>query len=848
MKNFSFTNKAYDLLQNLKEDGIIKYSKELPMLNDKIQSSYFSDMHDLRLIIDVVKNTYPLFANADNETILNFIKDTTGIKPIDWQINEANHIDSRYRDIKINEIKPGFSCRLKGSYVTGLGEILPYYYNYTFPTKFLNILEYNRDFMKIWKNSPMVINKFKFIVGDFVSHKDDPNSKGKIKGRLSATKPFPQSKPWIYIPNQYSISWENEGTNDKVPLYHWFDEKVLILNQTPLEALPMKTLHEQTTNTIRKRGKPYIKTKAIFTQEKYEADKIENGYTSDDEAEKAHAGWVDHTTIYTGSNRKSSTERKFLRNKAKQKRKARHQYNLQQYKQRPEKYIEMVSDPNKPGKTSAITNRLICIKTASAEDVVFRVRKNKADKLINAKNSKYSYATKQEWRIYLKTKELLREKNFPKKQKLTQIGGVEGEGIARSQRHKNQKIRRHSRLIKEQKVIKIIPEEKIMYSSRRPTLKVYDENDKLLKDKVHFITKFTRPAYTVFKRILTSVQPHKEIKITSEIIEQRKLQSLKDNIKYLKNKDYKCLDVLKKEFESIERRNDKFMLIEKWSKSFISIYKTVISTLSKSVKVAVIVDILKDNNLLWSDNKIYDFIRYLKLTTHGIFTGKKIKPKRTKFEYTKGMKRNKFRQEFIGRNVIPGKKRCKVKNSIKPVEFETIKSVTRIDYSKLKEQLPNQDKLVHINIKESNENIVEKVAIFKEGVFNTVTGEYLCRPKDVVSWKYEKDKNFKDIIIDKGGGIKKVGIKFRRKNNEELKTYFARQKAKKYDKQKQNQKTQKIVEKPWKMEKKKSKKTRLTTKPFKAVYISYQEAKEYASIRKNKKAYNRLKKTTKLTL
>ena len=144
-----------------------------------------------------------------------------------------------------------------------------------------------------------------------------------------------------------------------------------------------------------------------------------------------------------------------------------------------------------------------------------------------------------------------------------------------------------------------------------------------------------------------------------------------DRERYLRKKGKRSLDDLKQEFKSDERRNDKFTVSEKWSTSFIKLYNTVTTSVAevakgifvnlpkKGIKV-IINDIIKSQHKLdWSNEKIYDLVRYLRLTTHGIFTGPKpVKPKKVK----------------------------------QVIEHEPIKFITRINNSKLK--LDENEKVV----------------------------------------------------------------------------------------------------------------------------------------------------------
>ena len=776
MTDFSFTNRAYDLLCSLKEENIINPKNETKQFR-------FNNINELRLMIDLIKTTYPLYANADNKTIVDFINDAFDIMPIEWQVNKANHKEPIYRPIEIWEINPGVKCRLEGICCDTFGKEMQYYYIHTFPTKDMEPIEYNRQFMKIWKNmNPCIENKFKFKIGDTISHKDDSDSIGYIKGRLPAGKLLPKSRPYQFIQNQYSISWSNIGTNENVSISHWFNEEDLI-NNTKLEAMPMKT--------VVKKGKNKQVTNLVFDKELYDTLMNFYHYTLEEIKEKK-VGWIEETTKYIQPKRKSGKVRRHLKELKKLKRIKIHQQKLATYKPRPKRYTERIQDPlGKSGKIDTVYHKLVCVKHIST-GVIARVRENLAKELVIKKNSgNYAYASKLEWRQYLK----LRAKNIANLNppKHTKISGTEGignteviEGIVRKNRRANNKTRRHSRLVKEQFVPVAVPEEKVSMISRKPTLNEYDGD--ILVGKMNFKTKFIIPAYVKFKRILTTIQPRKveSVIVTPEVIEQRKERSMIDKAKYLEKKNLKSLDTLKEEFANEERRNEKHSPIEKWTNIFEKLIILItqnklynekydkIYVNSKSIPDVIKV-ILDEIHIRWTKEKIKDFIRYIRLTTHSVF-GIKTKSKRPI-----GLRPIYTHKDGTTHGGKPYKKPCRIKKPTKQVEFETIKKVTRIDYSKLKQNLPNVNSVVYIKFNDADGEI-EKVAQFKDGDMYLPTGDFLCSIRDVTAWKYKKDKEYQEVIIDEGGGIQEVGIKFRRKNPEHLKIYFERQKKKKNDK------------------------------------------------------------------
>ena len=237
MNEFSFQNKAYDLLLNLAEDN---YKRKIPKINS---------VKELRLMIDMIKSQYPLYENADDATIAEFIKDVFNVIPSTTSMNRANHTeDEQYRPIECFEIRPGVTCKMAGFHVKYDNKKAVHFYYHTFPTHDMSIKEYAHQFDIIWKKSQageaFIKNTYKFKKGDKVFHKDDPKSIGIIKDRIPAGKPMPLTEPYRFEPNSYMVKWSNFGTNNNVPIRSWYNEDLLELVQTKkLEAMPMKTFN-----------------------------------------------------------------------------------------------------------------------------------------------------------------------------------------------------------------------------------------------------------------------------------------------------------------------------------------------------------------------------------------------------------------------------------------------------------------------------------------------------------------------------------------------------------------------------------------------------------------------------
>lgn len=773
MTEFSLQNKAYDLLINLKEDGIIK---DPP--------SKFESIGDVRLAFDLVKSIYPMYANADNDTISNFVKDMFNVNLTSTEIEKANHKNEEYRFVEPQDIIPGNTFKIIEN---------TYEYFHTFwvyedtnkiiPPKDTTVEGYNRAYMSIWNKAKQgkafIKNVYKHRIGDTVSMKNDPNSIGIVKSRLCKYKPTPITNPYIVIPNQYSVTWYNLGDNKEIPLTHWISEDSLI-NITRLEALPMKT--EIMKHTRNKKVLVTLKYK-VFNPKEWIEENVRNGYDrevynklafSESNAKFKTHGWIEEErNIIIG---KHQDINKTIRN----------DYRIN--KENLYKDIEIIStriiekdknptytvkkkNPNytKNIKPVSIHNdeKLVCVKHFDT-GLVRRMKYKKSIEIVKH-TDKYGYVSKSEWRkcrneISANGKKLgLKEERVKKDPVYTKMGTEEiinpktgqPEIISlprRSRRSDKHKVKRGSRLVKEQFIKVQIPEEKVTVKGISPTTWYYDKEGKFIGSDF-FESTFIRPARIAIKRILTRIKPNRPVKVTEEIKEQRLEQSKLDKQVYLNKKGYKSLDELKQEFASDERRNDKFSLVEKWSTTFNNLQKLILehklfkdgvhvaNVNPKALPEVINVELQSNGRTKWSKEKVNNFIRYIRLTTHGIFSEK---PK-------------------------------KIKKQKQSIEFEPTKFITRIDFSKLKHNLPEENKVIYVKFTDASGEI-EKVGMFKDGDIYLPTGEFLCQMRDVIAWKYKKKDEYQDIIVNEGEAIKQVPIKFRRKDPEHLTRYFARMK------------------------------------------------------------------------
>ena len=189
MTDFSFQNRAYDLLLSLKEDGIIE---------PKIKS-----VKEVRLLMDIIETA-----------------------------NQANK--EYYRLVEPQEILPGVrlkiiepSCTYYHTFWTyaDTGRIIP-------PDE-TTLEAYSNAYMYIWekakKGNVFIEQTFKFKINDYVTCKSDQSLKGYIFDKCILIGVKRYSK----YTNAYRVEWETAPKD-----IYWFDEDDLIKT---LEVLPMKT-------------------------------------------------------------------------------------------------------------------------------------------------------------------------------------------------------------------------------------------------------------------------------------------------------------------------------------------------------------------------------------------------------------------------------------------------------------------------------------------------------------------------------------------------------------------------------------------------------------------------------
>ena len=199
MTDFSFQNRAYDLILNIKEDR---------MIGPRIES-----VKELRLLADITK-----IANQD--------------------------MANQYRPVECQEILPGVRLKIVEPNYTwyqtfwtyqDTGEIIP-------PEK-TTLRMYDQAYMYIWEKAQrgnvFIKNMFKYRIGDYVAYKSNQSFKGCISDKTMLIG-IERYKKYT---NAYRVEWETpfEGI-------YWFNEKELI----KLEAPPMKTEKPKIIKYIKK--------------------------------------------------------------------------------------------------------------------------------------------------------------------------------------------------------------------------------------------------------------------------------------------------------------------------------------------------------------------------------------------------------------------------------------------------------------------------------------------------------------------------------------------------------------------------------------------------------------------
>ena len=767
MTDFSFSNKAYDLIQQLLDEK-----------SDK--PNLIKSVNDLKLVIDITKDVNPLFSEADSKTITSLVKDTFNIDITEEKIVEADHIlDEIYRPIKITEIEPEVVCRIEGtSYKlagTEFQEIIPFYYKHTFPikewygiSKKMDLINYNKEFEFIWEKARrgkvFVKNTYKYKLEDNVFSINYPEGRGTVIKRKMV---IDNSIVSYYSPNHPTFSYHHKNEY----LVRWANTEQRWENENNLKILEdTNTFYDMINSNKTKFKKCYvIVQRQLLT--KNEDDTI--SYSNPIEERVLIIPPCNNIKSYV---RKlypvPFTSVKIIRiepwfsNKVKE-----------PVRRRAIKIVEpIIRTSGKLGELKKQEREIpldFVYVSHTPTNVVCKVTANKAKELIDRESGNYVECSKIQYQEFLNKRKENKDERL--KPGLTKTGVdpiTKQEATRRNRRAYKQKPHKLERGVKEQLVPVIIPEKKETIIQTTPIFKYIKSGigifKKVFYGEVKEKIKLVQPAKVILKRILVYIKPT-IVKITEEIKHHRRERSNLDKMRFWLKNDLKPLSELKETFKDVERRNnDHYSFNEKWSEIFDRLYilitearliypeYNVNSQLKKKDVYTWVRKIIKDEaHLKWNEDKIDDFIRYIRLTCRGIFNGeKKYSPRIT------GKRPIIVHKDGTTHGGKPYKKKCKVKLPKKPVDFEVVKSITKIDYSKLKYNLPDPNKPIVIKFNDESGEM-ERTVIFKDnGMWENDV--FICTVKDVTGWHYPDKNVFEDIITDTGGGITQVPIKYRR--------------------------------------------------------------------------------------
>lgn len=746
MTDFSFYNKAYDLIQQ-----VISEKKD--------KTNIIKSVNDLKLIIDITKDVNPLFSESDSKTITNLVKDTFSIDITEEKVIEADHmLDEIYRPVELNEIKPGITCTIESSCYKSPGtefqEEIPFYYEHTFPVKEwygmnkeMDIINYDKEFMFIWEKAKqgkaLIKNTYKYKLENKVFSVNYPNGRGTIiKRRMVPDNSIVYDTPEKYSnKNEYLVRWANTEKR-------WENENNLrIFDDT-------NTYYDMINSNKTRFKRCYA---IIERQDLIKGEDGNISYSNPVEERVLIGTHCNNIRSYVQKLYPAYTAIKVIRTEP--------WFHNEPRDKKPIRRGVAKQTTNTPSKLGQrkkqereIPSDFKYVLHAST-GVVCKLSNDKAKSLLNRDNGTYTECSNVEYQNFLNKKKENKDKLLkpgPSKMGIDPI--TKQEATRKNRRAYKQKPRRIKREYKEQFVPVIIPEKKEKVKITDSTWEFPFANE---------IKNITRPARVVLKRIFVYIKPI-VIKITDEVRLQRKERSAIDKEKFYIKKELKSLNELKEMFKDVERRNDHYSINEKWSEIFDRLYilinearlvyveQKIDSQLKKKDVYSWIRKIIKEEaHLKWSEEKIDDFTRYIKLTRRGVFDEeKKYSPRPT------GKRPIITHKDGTTHGGKPYKKKCKAKLPKKSVSFDVVKSITKIDYTKLRHNLPEENKPIVVKFyDESGE--MERPAIFKDNkMWDGDT--LLCTIKEVRGWHYPDKEVFEDIITDTGGGITEVPIKYRR--------------------------------------------------------------------------------------
>lgn len=578
---FSMNERCFELIQNIVEDRKeqLKADKKHPLL--------VYNVAEIRLLIDMIREAYPLYKDADIATLIDFVQDIFGVKVSDKELKEIEInleperilVSNQYRPLRgCIEILPGLEYEIFNPTGSIDGKKMHYgWIKERFGYGITHPISYNSEFMRIWEKAQLghirIDTKYKFKIGDTINHLKDNNLKGTIKYRIPAGTGWSNSRPSdvnTYAENSYLIQWLNDS--DKVDLKSWYDESELLIHDpVKLEAMPMKTSKKEKEIIDKlKNDNPILKKVNKWPKRTKKASIIKYQHHK-------------HGAINTITLPKNVDIHNAIIKHLQSLKQDNYDYGIISIKQvwdkiaddkkrQPKPIVKPKKKKSKPSYTihhkndSPDLNALVCVKHEET-GVVSRIPKYKAQKFV--KNENYKYCDKTEWRKYLA---IVQQKKDDKKPGLNlsepdpSLGYVLNRSNRKMLNSTKGSLKRYNRNVIVQRIKKLYPRKEIKQLVRVPIIKkvtkifkIWDEaKEKIIAKYFKYgrklvgfkeeMQKVILPERILEKIILTRKQlPHKRPVVSKEDREQ---QSFKDKNIYLKNKQAE-LKVLSKEYSSL---------------------------------------------------------------------------------------------------------------------------------------------------------------------------------------------------------------------------------------------------------------------------------------------------------
>ena len=652
--------RSFELIQNIIEDRKNNNISIKPILTA-------STIGETRLLVDMVREAYPLYKDADAGTLIDFVQDIFGVQVSEKELKQVEQtleperifVSDQYRPIKITNIVPGFEYEIYNPVGSIDGKKMLYgWIKETFPIGITNNITYNAIFKRIWDKAKVnhirTNTKYLFKIGQEVAHIKDSNIRGKVQYRV------PAGAGWNnqicldlgkYTENGYLVRWNNKS--DKTPLKNWYDESELLsLNSQKLEVKPMITnnqklprLAKKTLKKIKdqkvtaigvphtrdvrfippKEKKPMIYTFSFSVPDsdgtlKHKIGKVQvgrhknlhdtlDGYLRFNYPKKIKGVVVGHLAqnilIYHGISAKETVPT-YTKNKSRYHKTRKPKASIAAGKAR--------HDANY--KQWYATERLVCVKHIPT-GVVDRMPKHKADFLV-IKKEEYDYVSKVEWRKYLNAEQNKKNEAKPGLRKDSYSEDV-GHVINRQTRSrmgsKKGSLKKHSKNVIEQKIPieypRTVEKKMVNVPVIKEVTKLYQLWDKAKEKVIHEYEKYERIITGYKEEMIDVIRPNRtlhKIILTTKPIKQETL-SKEDRIKQsLKDKETHR----KKKLAEVAVLDKEFNTytstggnVKDQVNEVIALSKTGVNNHSLKEKIATIYN-------GWKGDKINRFLKYIK--------------------------------------------------------------------------------------------------------------------------------------------------------------------------------------------------------------------------------------------